>query len=332
MLPSLTTVRVIIAALVGAAAAAGCSGSTSPPNPSKPAVRQARVVFSRLNRVNGFYADVFVASPDGTHVRRVPLAFPLDGGGGAVWSPDGTKLLLTNVSRTDATTGRVSYRPATVDADGSRFKLLLVPGAPIDMFCEAWSPDGTRLLCGIGGKKPGLLSIRASDGGEAMRLSTAPAGMHDVPGDYSPDGTQVLFTRIKPHRSHVVLDEIQAALFVTNANGGGQPHQITPYGAVNPHDYGAVAHWSPNGRDIVYATPPSTHGLIHIIHVDGTDLRTIDPGSFPLAPDWSPNGKQIVFTMYVGQDTQIFTANVDGTNLTQLTNAPGQKNFADWRQ
>ena len=39
-----------------------------------------------------------------------------------------------------------------------------------------WSPDDNRILCAFGGDSPGIFSIRASDGGDPVRLSTNPYG------------------------------------------------------------------------------------------------------------------------------------------------------------
>ena len=334
---------VIGAGLVLLTVAAGCQSggvangarsSTLTPAPATSPGSGGRIVFGRpgpiIIKPDIGQAEIVVVNPNGTGARKVSLRIPVDGGGGAIWSPDGSKLLLTNIQRLDAAKKFLPFRPATVAPDGSDFKLLRLPNAPSDMFCDAWSPDGAHILCGFGGKSPGVFSVQTSGSGAPLRLTTNPHGAPDYPGDYSPDGSRIVFVRVEPGSGPNPDDTMRAALFVTNADGSGSPHQITPYGAVNPHDFAAVAHWSPNGQDIIYATPPSTHGVIHIIHADGTDRRTIDPGGFPLAPNWSPNGKQIVFTMYVGQDMQIFTANLDGTNLTQVTNTPGQKNFADW--
>jgi len=318
-------------ALLVVAVAAGDAAATGAPlltaSPSK-----GRIVFSR-HKANTNYADVYVTDPDGTNLRKVPQASPLEGGGSAVWSPDGSKLLLSNIFPTGRTR-KIGFRPAIVNPDGSNFRLLLVPGAPPDMWCGAWSPDGKRLLCNFGGKTPGVFSIRASDGGDLVRLSKNPFGANgrDLPGDYSPDGSKIVFVRVKPGKNPNP-DEINntAAVFVANADGSGNLRQLTPYGAVNPHDFGAVAHWSPDGRHIIYGSAVSNNsGVIVIVRPDGTGRRTIDFGAFPQAPGWSPDGKKIVFTMFVGQETDIFTANSNGTGLFRLTHTKSQELTADW--
>ena len=334
------SIRWTLVAAVLLTACSSESGSAPVTRPSAAQSSAARdggwIVFSRVGPIvlqpDVGTADVVIMDPDGTGARVVSLTPPVEGGGGAFWSPDGFRLLITNLLRLGGARGFKPFRPATVSPDGSNLHMLDVPNGPFNMFCEAWSPDGTRIACGFGGGRPGVFTIDATDGSDPLRLSTNPYGARgaDYPGDYSPDGSRVVFVRVKPGHAPNVDNTMRAAVYVVNADGSGRPRQVTPFGSVNPHDFAAIAHWSPDGQDIIYASPPSTHGLIHIVRADGTDLRTIDPGGFPLAPNWSPDGKKIVFTRYVGEDQEIFTANADGSDMVQITDTPGLKNMADW--
>ena len=300
--------------------------------PRRASASAGRIVFARYNAQSDS-AEVFVSSPNGAHVHQVPLALPLEGGGGAVWSPGGRKLLLSNMLPTGRWS-KVGFRPAIVNPDGSRFRLLPMQGAPFDMSCGAWSPNGKRLLCNFGGKAHGVFSVRASDGGDRVRLSRNPFGPKgsDYPGDYSPDGSKVVFVRVRPGAEPNPGDmKNDAAVFVAKADGSGRPRRITPYGAVNAHDFAAVAHWSPDGRHIIFGSATTSNsGVIVIVRRDGTGRRTINPGAFPEAVNWSPDGKRIVFTMYVGNETDIFTANIDGSGLFQLTDTQALELAADW--
>src|SRR5262249_10104256 len=145
-------------------------------------------------------ASVVTADTDGFNQQVVPLGDPVEFFSSPVWSPDGSKLLISHTLRIDPSTGQccLPFRPATVSPDGSGYTLLTIPNGPFDMDCLVWSPDQTRILCGFGDEEAGVFSIRASDGSDPVRLTTNPyaaTGGTDTPADMSPDGTQFLFVR-----------------------------------------------------------------------------------------------------------------------------------------
>jgi Tol biopolymer transport system component len=105
------------------------------------------------------------------------------------------------------------------------------------------------------------------------------------------------------------------------------------YGLANSHD-NAFAHWSPDGREILFG---SAQGLLYLVHPDGGGLTPIhlqtDGGSsVAFAPGWSPDGTRIIFSFLlrnIGQE-DIYTAKADGTDLVQVTDTPDEERFADW--
>jgi len=50
--------------------------------------------------------------------------------------------------------------------------------------------------------------------------------------------------------------------------------------------------WSPDGTEIAFVQSGGVKPYIHIMEIDGTDVRFIEEG---IAPSWSPDGRQIVF-------------------------------------
>ena len=280
--------------------------------------------------------EIFIADPDGANEHQLTLAYP---GFGPAWSPDANRIVVT-VFAPDVE----GVRPLTVNPDGSDPTLLLVPEAPanMDLDCRAWSPDGTRLLC-IGQifegdhSLDGIYTIGSSDGGDLTRLTTNPYpprgefGGGDLPGDYSPDGTQFVFVRAKPGADPNGSRQ-RGALFVENADGTDL-RQITPFGVANSHD-NAVARWSPDGSRILFA---SDHGALYVINPDGTDMRRIplQTGrgfSFAFTPDWSPDGTRIVFSLFLEKTGQvdIYTASSDGSDVVKVTDTPDFEDLADW--
>jgi Tol biopolymer transport system component len=259
---------------------------------------------------------LFTVKPDGTGVRNLRVNTDV-----LAWSPDGSKILITDL------TGQFpQLRPATINPDGSGFKRLDGTGDPLlDLGCGAWSPDGARIACeGFSDDHPevdGLYTLRASDGGDPVRVTSHPG---DAPGDYSPDGTQIVFFRQDPKAPPEV-----GALFVVNTDGTGL-RRITPPRFAQLHS----GSWSPDGRWILLGHD----GFLFKVHPDGRALRQIPladgPGrSFAFSPGWSPDGTRIVFSMAwkaTGYQVDIFTARADGTHVVQVTDTPRRDNQSDW--
>jgi Tol biopolymer transport system component len=286
----------------------------------------------------GAPANIFTANSDGSNVQEVPLP---DGTrveifSGSVWSPNGTKLLISHTLRLDNTGQCCFFQPATINPDGSNFNQLVPPNPPgasaAGIDCGVWSHDGSRILCSFpAGDQPGIFSIRASDGGDPVRLITSPHNiLLDLPTDISPDGKQFVFLRYRQPNTDPTQ---QVALFVANMDGSGV-QQITPYGLARAQEF-ASAQWSPDGLKII---SENHFGRLFIVHPDGRGLTPIhlQPGTgnyFAFQPHWSPDGSRILFSMYINGGEGIYSANPDGTNVVQIAFTTDFNNFyngPDW--
>jgi Tol biopolymer transport system component len=290
-----------------------------------------RIAFTQGDPNGNAPSNVFSANPDGSGQTQLPLP----GGIGVeffsvpVWSPDGSKLLISHTVRLDSTGQCCLFQPATIKPDGSEFNQLVPPTPPggpsgngID--CWVWLLDQSRILCAFNDSSSGntgVFSIRASDGGDPVRLTTNPYNSTDLPTDISPDGTRFVFVRYKPGASpqHNPDRTQQVALFVENLDGTGL-RQITPFGLAQPHDF-ASANWSPNGQEILSAL---SNGRLFIVHPDGTGITPIPlptgtGRSFAFQPHWSPDGTGIIFCMFTNGGEGIYTANRDGSDVKQVT-------------
>jgi Tol biopolymer transport system component len=266
---------------------------------------------------------LFTVNPDGSDVRDLSL---ISDPGADKWSPDGSRILIS-----DLTTGQPPLRPATINPDGSGFVRLDATVDPLlHLGCSAWSPDGDRIACQGFTEEPsergGIYTVRSSDGGGLVRVTHA-RDPGDVPGDYSPDGSRIVFLRSDPS-PHACFE--CGALFVVNTDGSGLS-RITPPDLAQD----AVGSWSPDGRRIVFG---GREGKLYIVHPDGTGLRRIalpdGPGrSFAGRVSWSPDGARIVFTMSWapnGYQPDLFTARRDGSDLMQVTDTPEFEHGSDW--
>jgi len=197
------------------------------------------------------------------------------------------------------------------------------------------SPDATHFACD--GENDdnrsvnGLYTVRSSDGGGLTRLTNA-GGMADIPIDYSPDGTQIVFGRVDPDNHHCTT---RSALYVVNVDGSGL-HRITPWGFCD--DDGS---WSPDGKEIAFAHGPD----LFVVHPDGTGLAQIPIAThsrvFGGDVSWSPDGKKITFIVstptgapaggpHASFQEGIATANADGTDVQQVTTTPTFDHEGDW--
>jgi Tol biopolymer transport system component len=268
--------------------------------------------------------DVYVVDAEGSE-SDVESLFA-DGGAGQ-WSPDGSEVSVFCCGDP----GMVAH---VVDVVTGEVRGVETPDPTLELYCDfGWSPDGERLVCeGYGIDDPsrnGVYSVRASDGGDLTRITSNPDG-GDIPGDYSPDGTRLVFKRFE--------DDVPTGMFVVDITadgaGVGEPQQLTPPGMVLD-DTGHAGRWSPDGEEILFVARESEghHKAIWIVNANGgsPSQLAIAPGcGGPLgeadsygcySPDWSPDGEKIVFTRSEpdGSNETIWIVNADGSGLVQVT-------------
>jgi Tol biopolymer transport system component len=167
---------------------------------------------------------------------------------------------------------------------------------------------------------PGTLYTIAPQGGPLTRLVT---GRLLSDGMFSPDGTQVAFSRATSNTSPVEIA-------IANVDGTGLrvlTHQ---------RGFSIGAAWSPDGSKLVYGTdegapPPKSRNALpprlrlHVINADGTgDARLITANRDAIDPVFSPDGTKIAYMVAqpVGgrfADNRIFVANADGTGAHPIT-------------
>lgn len=298
--------------VLGLVVATGSARATVPgPSPN------GRIMFAK-----GFSEDsarIFTANPDGTHRR---LLLPA-GYGCPSWSPDGSMALVCTFSANGLA------RPATVNADGSGLNLLDNPDPDLNLFCTSWSPDGTRFACEGGSDlspdRNGLYTVRSSDGGDLTLVTKTPGVFFCCPvrnqdgvPSYSPDGSQITFTRGNQRG--------QFAIFIVNTDGT-DVRQVTPWGLE-----GGGGNWSPDGQRIVFVSKDR----LYLVHPDGSGRHkiAIDTSGYAVRePTWSPDGTRILFGMWLrssGYQFNLFTMDPDGSHLTQVTDTPASETNPSW--
>ena len=183
-------------------------------------------------------------------------------------------------------------------------------------------------------KRIATLALLAVPFALACKRSTAPrpalapvASFGLTPGIAS----KLVFTADRPGRD--LPDEI----YVANADGTNE-QRLTFTDAVSsclptdlrcpPSGSNLMPKWSPNGRQIAFATDRSGMFQVYVMNDDGSDLRqlTTEGGAMPA---WSPDGHRIAFTS-ARAPNDVFAINTDGTGLVNLTNHPAVDARPDW--
>jgi Tol biopolymer transport system component len=266
-----------------------------------------RLVFERFV---GDVGSLFTMNTDGTETKLL-----LAGGEGPRWSPDGDRISIA----ANNPQGRLFV--GLVDPDGSHYVQFDSPDPSLDLGCFAWSPDAARLACegwdDTDVTRNGMYTVRASDGGGLVRVTTCPNGCHDLPGDYSPDGRQIVFTRQK------LPNEADLTLMVVNIDGS-EAHVMSDQRI-------GGGRWSPDGKTILAGANES----LLLFPIDGSATRTVKIASHanvkPFAGGWSPDGDWIVFSGQSATGFDIYIMRTDGTDLHQVTDTPGiWEGDADW--
>ncbi len=294
-------------------AATASKSSAVPPQ----SVANGKIVFARHDPQTDDTL-CFTIDPDGTTEAK------LHAGGCGASSPDGSKV-LTTVFKPNGSGPLVGGRPATTNPDGSGFKLLdAYPGNKLNLICGSWSVDGSRFLCESGGDATaaddGLYTVRSSDGGDLVRVTTAPAKHEDTPYGYSPDGSRILFGRLS--------DDEPSGIFVVNADGMGLV-RLSP-GDLSASEFSFAADWSPDGSQVVFGAVVLKVGFtaLFVVNADGTGLHQIvstDIGG--ATAQWSPDGRWIAFTSRLRAQPQVWLVHPDGTGQVRLTDGTDGSNW-----
>jgi Tol biopolymer transport system component len=210
---------------------------------------------------------------------------------GLEWSPDGTRLLLIQVTRCpegDCNGGDLFV----VDSDGSDL-IRLNPEGAFAPCCgpASWSPDGTQVTFGAvrldAAGAPDFtrsaVYVAEADGSRVEAI-TEP-GAFTEGAEWSPTGDWIVFNKksgpvgVKGSDLYLIHPDGSGLSAITTAGAAGKSDQV-----------GAV--WSPDGTRLLFTVVPGgpvKRGDLWIVDLDGTGLTQLtDTPAQYFGYSWQP--------------------------------------------
>ncbi|HEV8580459.1 MAG TPA: protein kinase [Thermoanaerobaculia bacterium] len=207
--------------------------------------------------------DLYLLQTDGKELRQLTRDSFKDRNPN--WSPDGRWILFYSDR-----SGR--YEAWAIRPDGSDLRQLTrTRGEPV--FFPIWSPDGRRLVCGLGFAGPALIDLsRPLERRIPERLSAVPGNADFFANSWSPDGTRIA-GNARNNRG-IFLLTLAAGRFERLTDHGSQPV------------------WMRDGRHLLYLDLDGVYVLDTVTRISRRLLEPAAGSSFK-GVDLAPDGRAL---------------------------------------
>jgi len=194
-----------------------------------------------------------------------------------------------------------------MNPDGSSAVILHVYGSD-----PVLSPDGAKIAyCSSRDDIYSQIYVVNSDGSDPKRITNIRTGDAGGPA-WSHDGKKIAFYAFaltNPSRN--------PEIWVMDADGSNQKRLV---------DHGLDPTWSPDGRQIAFASKRDGPFQIYVMNADGSNARRLTKHNAEDAnPAWAPDGAAIAFISATGDDRRgLFIMGADGSDQHGLARSKNQ--------
>lgn len=208
---------------------------------------------------------------------------------GASWSPDSEQIVYTTIDtkRAPYFEGNVEIFKMNIGGSG----LVNLSKSNAEDYAPSWSPDGIKILFYT--NRDGNFEIYSMDsnGNNPVNLTNTPNSDEFAPS-WSPDGKKIAYHSMPKNDNEKYVDTC-----IMESNGESQinltSNALAKRNVYRPYFKGAAPTyafetcWSPDGREIAYASRRNGEFEIFIIKVNDGEVRQLtNNGGLNMYPFW----------------------------------------------